>query len=52
MNPARNLATTSTVALLLALAGCTGAAPDASTDPTPVADDASTSPAAESPPDD
>ena len=33
MHPARNLATTSTLALLLALAGCTGADRDARAEP-------------------
>ena len=44
MNPARKLAMTSTIALLLALAGCTSADPDAVADPTQVADEPNTSP--------
>ena len=46
MNPARKLATTSSLALMLALAGCTGDDPDAQADPTPVANEESPSPSA------
>ena len=48
MNPARNLITTITIALLLALVGCSGDDPDA-TEPSPVSGDASTTPPAETP---
>ncbi|WP_432478671.1 hypothetical protein [Nocardioides sp. GXQ0305] len=49
MSPARALVATSTVALLVALTGCTGAQPDARSDSSTVADDPTTSPDAETP---
>ena len=52
MNPARNLLMTSTAVLALALAGCSGDDPAAETEPTPVSDDASTTPPPETPTDD
>ena len=49
MNPARKLVATGTVALLVALTGCTSAEPDARSDTSPVAEDPTTSPDAEIP---
>jgi len=46
MNPARKLAMTSTLALMLALTGCTSDDPDAQTDPSPVANEEGSSPPA------
>ena len=49
MTPARNLCMAITIALALALMGCSGDDPAAETEPTPVSDDASTTPPAETP---
>ena len=51
MNPARNLCPTITIALVLALVGCSDDEPAAQTETTPVSDDASTTPPAETPTD-